>query len=295
MKMDTIIKIIQPKLMTVLISGIALTASTLAAIWLKQPETNFINSIVNNISSESSGFIDNVAMLLPLGFAFTAGMVTAVNPCGFAMLLAYLGLYLGFQKEHDIKGSLVTTMGSGMIVGTSVTAGFVTLFGIAGIIVSIGSQTIIASMLPWLGVLTGVIIVIAGAWIHSGDILYTTIAPTVASRIGDQSQTNVRGYFLFGVSYGTASLGCTLPIFLAVVGTSLTISDIRTSLNQFLFYALGMGTTILFITIGMILFNNTLTKSFAKVVPVTKVIGTSLMIVSGSYIVFYWLTTGGLL
>ncbi len=295
MKMDTIIKIIQPKLMTVLISGIALTASTLAAIWLKQPETNFINSIVNNISSESSGFIDNVAMLLPLGFAFTAGMVTAVNPCGFAMLLAYLGLYLGFQKEHDIKGSLVTTMGSGMIVGTSVTAGFVTLFGIAGIIVSIGSQTIIASMLPWLGVLTGVIIVIAGAWIHSGGILYTTIAPTVASRIGDPSQTNVRGYFLFGVSYGTASLGCTLPIFLAVVGTSLTISDIRTSLNQFLFYALGMGTTILFITIGMILFNNTLTKSFAKVVPVTKVIGTSLMIVSGSYIVFYWLTTGGLL
>ena len=281
--------------MTVLISGIALTASTLAAIWLKQPETNFINSIVNNISSESSGFIDNVAMLLPLGFAFTAGMVTAVNPCGFAMLLAYLGLYLGFQKEHDIKGSLVTTMGSGMIVGTSVTAGFVTLFGIAGIIVSIGSQTIIASMLPWLGVLTGVIIVIAGAWIHSGGILYTTIAPTVANRIGDPSQTNVRGYFLFGVSYGTASLGCTLPIFLAVVGTSLTISDIRTSLNQFLFYALGMGTTILFITIGMILFNNTLTKSFAKVVPVTKVIGTSLMIVSGSYIVFYWLTTGGLL
>ena len=281
--------------MTVLISGIALTASTLAAIWLNQPETNFINSIVNNISSESSGFIDNVAMLLPLGFAFTAGMVTAVNPCGFAMLLAYLGLYLGFQKEHEIKGSLVTTMGSGMIVGTSVTAGFVTLFGIAGIIVSIGSQTIIASMLPWLGVLTGVIIVIAGAWIHSGGILYTTIAPTVANRIGDPSQTNVRGYFLFGVSYGTASLGCTLPIFLAVVGTSLTISDIRTSLNQFLFYALGMGTTILFITIGMILFNNTLTKSFAKVVPVTKVIGTSLMIVSGSYIVFYWLTTGGLL
>ena len=295
MKIDAITKMTHPKLMTALISGLALVASTVAAIWLNQSESNFINSIVNDISSESSGIIDNVAVILPLGFAFTAGMVTAVNPCGFAMLLAYLGLYLGFQKESTVNGSLLGKMSSGIIIGTSVTGGFVSLFGIAGIIVSIGSKALVATILPWLGLLTGITIVIAGSWIHSGGVLYTTMAPNIASRIGDPSQTNVKGYFLFGVSYGTASLGCTLPIFLAVVGTSLTISDIHTSFNQFLFYALGMGTTILFITIGMILFNNTLTKFFTKVVPLTKVVGTSLMILSGSYIVFYWLTIGGIL
>ncbi|MGH9112549.1 MAG: cytochrome c biogenesis protein CcdA, partial [Acidimicrobiales bacterium] len=34
----------------------------------------------------------------PVGFAFAAGMVAAFNPCGFAMLPAYLSWFLG-QSE----------------------------------------------------------------------------------------------------------------------------------------------------------------------------------------------------
>ncbi len=42
---------------------------------------------------------------LPLGFAFTAGMATAANPCGFAMLPAYLSLYLG-TSELDTEARI---------------------------------------------------------------------------------------------------------------------------------------------------------------------------------------------
>ena len=33
--------------------------------------------------------------------AFSAGMVAAVNPCGFALLPAYLAYYLGLESSGD--------------------------------------------------------------------------------------------------------------------------------------------------------------------------------------------------
>ena len=36
----------------------------------------------------------------PLALAFTAGMIATVNPCGFAMLPAYLGYFLGLEARR---------------------------------------------------------------------------------------------------------------------------------------------------------------------------------------------------
>ena len=47
-----------------------------------------------------TGWLMSLGALLPVGFAFGAGMVAAVNPCGFAMLPAYLSLYLGAREEE---------------------------------------------------------------------------------------------------------------------------------------------------------------------------------------------------
>ena len=32
-------------------------------------------------------------------FAFTAGLLSTVNPCGFAMLPAYLSFFMGLEDE----------------------------------------------------------------------------------------------------------------------------------------------------------------------------------------------------
>ncbi|MDA1174591.1 MAG: hypothetical protein O2826_08760, partial [Chloroflexi bacterium] len=41
---------------------------------------------VEGASASSGNFLDRASTLFPLGFAFSAGMVSSVNPCGFAML-----------------------------------------------------------------------------------------------------------------------------------------------------------------------------------------------------------------
>ena len=106
---------------------------------------------------------------------------------------------------------------------------------------------------------------------------------------------NVKGYFLFGISYGIASLSCTLPIFLSVIGTSFAASTILTSLSQFLLYGMGMGVVIMVLTLGVAFFKSAMLGTIRKMLPYVGPIGSWLMVIAGAYIVFYWLTIGGLL
>jgi cytochrome c biogenesis protein CcdA len=210
------------------------------------------------------------------------------------MLPAYMGLYLGVNNESE-KKSVGSQLGKAMVIGGAVTAGFVLLFALAGVIIGLGARSLVGNILPWLGLIIGVALTITGAWMVGGGKLYTALATQIADKMGNPGQANVRGYFLFGLSYGTASLGCTLPIFLAVVGTSFAASSIATSFAQFVLYALGMGVVIITLTLGMALFKGAMVGGMRKIMPYVQPVGIWLMIIAGSYIVFYWLTVGGLL
>ena len=256
-----------------------------------------VNGFVESLSGNSSTWLGGLGLglLAPLGFAFAAGMASAVNPCGFAMLPAYLGLYLGGSEEAAENISPAQNLAKALLVGSSVTAGFVVLFGAAGAVMSLGARSFVVGVLPWLGLVIGVALALAGSWMVGGGKLYTGLAAQAASRMGDPGKTNVKGYFIFGLSYGTASLSCTLPIFLAVVGTSLAVSSLAASLGQFLLYALGMGFVILALTLGIAFFKQAMVGALRKALPYVQPVGSWLMVVAGAYIVFYWLTIGGLL
>jgi len=71
----------------------------------------------------------------------------------------------------------------------------------------------------------------------------------LAKRIGDPRDVSARGFFLFGIAFGAASLSCTLPIFLTVVGSAFTADGTGAGLAQFLSYALGMGSVVLALTV----------------------------------------------
>jgi cytochrome c-type biogenesis protein len=254
-----------------------------------------VNGFVELLSGESSSFLGGLGLVIPLGFAFAAGMASAVNPCGFAMLPAYLGLYLGSNDQNQEIASPVQQLGRALLVGGAVTGGFVVLFGIAGILLSLGTRSIVLNVLPFVGLVVGILLIGLGAWLLGGGKLYTGLAARAASRLGDPNQVNVKGYFLFGLSYGTASLSCTLPIFLSVIGATLAASGLVTAAGQFFLYALGMGLVIIVLTIGMALFKGAMVGLLRKALPYVQPIGAWLMIVAGAYIIFYWLTLGGLL
>ena len=173
-----------------------------------------VNGFVESLSGGTSRELDSWSLLAPLGFAFALGMVSAVNPCGFAMLPAYLGLYLGDVEKETEHVNAARQFRQAMVVGGSVTAGFAVLFGVVGFVVSLGAGTFIREVMPLVGLAIGVILALLGSWMVGGGKLYTGIAARAASNMGDPAKVSLKGYFIFGISYATASLSCTIGLFL---------------------------------------------------------------------------------
>ena len=251
-----------------------------------------INGFVELLAGRSGAFLGGLVGASSL-FAFAAGLASAVNPCGFAMLPAYLGLYLGAGSGAD-GGNPFRHLPRAALVGGSVTAGFVLLFGMTGTLIGLGAS-FIAHFLPWIGLAIGIMLAIAGAWLVGGGKLYTGVAARAASHIGEPGQLGIRGYFLFGVSYGIASLSCTLPIFLAVLGVSAANIGFLNILLNFCLFALGMGLVIMALTLGMAFFQGAMVGALRRALPYIQPVGSWLMVVAGAYIIFYWLTIGGLM
>ena len=258
-------------------------------------EFGAVTQSVESASAQSGNFLGDLGDLFPFGFAFSAGMVSSVNPCGFAMLPAYLGLYLSESEGGEAAASSVASrLRRALLVGATVSVGFVVLFAAVGTPIGLGARGI-ADAFPWIGLIIGVLLVVAGAYLLSGGKLYNNFAASISSRFGNANSKSVRSYFTFGLAYGTASLSCTLPIFLAVIGGTFTAETFLDSVLQFVLYGLGMGSVILALTIGMALFKGAIATGLRKALPHVGTISAVMLLVAGTFIVYYWLTIGELL
>ena len=244
-------------------------------------------SEIQNVLSE---FLSSLAAALPFGIAFGAGMVAAVNPCGFAMLPAYLALYLGTEESRFTERSAPSRALRALAVGCLVSSGFVVLFGLAGAVISAGGMALIEVM-PLLGVLVGEALVVLGVWmLLAGRAPYAAVLGRLAARLGDPRKVGVRGFFLYGLAYGAASLGCTLPAFLAVVGSGLAAGGVVPGAVRFLGYGLGMASVLVALTVALAFFKEGLVKWLRGALPYVQTASALLLILAGAYVVFYWWT-----
>jgi cytochrome c-type biogenesis protein len=237
--------------------------------------------------------LSGLAAALPFGIAFAAGMVAAVNPCGFAMLPAYLSLYLGTEEGGFAERSATRRVLQALVVGLVVSSGFVVLFGLAGLGVSAGGTVLISAM-PVFGVLVGEALVVFGLWMllaRRGP--YAAVFGRLATRLGDPTKVGVRGFFLFGLAYGAAPLGCTLPAFLAVVGSGIAAGGVVPGGGRFVGYGLGMASVLVSLTLALAFFKEGLIKRLRGALPYVQTASAVLLILAGAYVVFYWWTAQG--
>jgi cytochrome c-type biogenesis protein len=86
-----------------------------------------------------------------------------------------------------------------------------------------------------------------------------------------------------------------LPIFLAVVGSALTVQGFLPSLLQFVLYALGMGFVLTALTMMLAFFKHAVVNRARAVLQYVQPASAVLLLVAGAYLIYYWLTLGGLL
>lgn len=229
---------------------------------------------------------------LPVGFSFGAGMLAVVNPCGFALLPAYISLYLGESSNKEHEPPVFLRVLKSIYISLAVTAGFVVLFGLVGGIIVAGGRFLV-SFMPWAGLVVGIGMVVLGIWMLMGKHLYSNLAVRLSAKINGTNRGGLVSYFLFGIAYGVASLSCTLPVFLIVVGTALT-GGVAGGFTQFLGFSLGMGVVLGILTIWAALLKGTMAQYMARVLPFVERISAVLILAAGGYVIAYWLTIGGL-
>ena len=181
--------VLWPTLLFVGIVGAAFVGAVITGT-----EVGAITERVLSLSATSENRLDQLTDLLPLGAAaaaFSAGVIASVNPCGFALLPAYLGLYLGDTQGADARQSGTARVARALLVGSVVTLAFVLLFGIVGVAISLGAQSL-RDYFSWIGLIIGVLLAAAGAWLIAGGTLYTALGERLSARMGNAQQRSVR-------------------------------------------------------------------------------------------------------
>jgi cytochrome c biogenesis protein CcdA len=241
-----------------------------------------------------TNWLNALAVLLPFGYSFGAGMVSTVNPCGFSMLPAYLSLYLGDRDDGTASSHFIRRGGKALLIATAVTLGFTVLFSFFGIILWAGGYALM-QYLPWFGFFVGSVLACLGLFLLAGKSVHTALPARLANLLGTPESQGVSTYFLFGIGYGLASLGCTLPVFLVAVGSAIKSHGFSNGLFQFFSYSLGMGAVLTSLALSLAVFKGGLATYLGRVLPYMGRIAGALLLVSGSYQMYYWLTKGGLL
>ncbi len=232
----------------------------------------------------AQGQLASLVTWLPVGYAFAAGMVAAVNPCGILLLpsLAAYALARG-TPSWESPGARVARA---LALGALATLGFVALFAAAGLVLNAGGRAL-ARWFPHGGLLVGAGLFVLGTWLAlSGRELGLPGAGRVWERV--RSGGGVASYVGFGVAYGICSLACTLPVFLAVVGSTLATGSVAEAALQFVGYALGMGAVLTAALVAVVLFEAALMRWVRAVVPYVHRLAAAFLVAAGVYTVGYW-------
>lgn len=216
-----------------------------------------------------------------IGLAFAAGTVAAFNPCGFAMLPAYLTLVV--QGEQAESGGQFRAVRRALTATAMMALGFLTVFGLFGLL-TVSLASTVQRYLPYVTLIVGVSLVALGFWLLSGRelILRSAVrgarwAPT--ARLGSM--------FGYGVGYAIASLSCTVGPFLAVTASSLRTGSLVTGIGVYAAYAAGIALVVGVLAVGVALASATVVERMRRVLPYVNRISGAVMVIVGLYVTWY--------
>ncbi|QHY94404.1 Cytochrome C biogenesis protein transmembrane region [Streptomyces sp. S4.7] len=216
---------------------------------------------------------------LPLALALTAGVLAAVNPCGFALLPAYLSL-LVLGDDSPTRGVAV---GRALTATASITVGFAALFGVFGLAIQpVAGQ--VQEHLPWFTIFFGILMGLAGAWLSAGRQL-PALMPKV--RRAPSVTRSVPSMALFGMAYATASLGCTIAPFLAIVVSAFRSGSTGEGVALFAAYAAGMGLIVGVASVTVALTRSAAVGQLRRAGALAPRIGGGLLLLVGAYVAYY--------
>ncbi len=219
-----------------------------------------------------------------MSLSFIRGMVAAVNPCGFILLPTYLMFFLGLEGQRP--GTQRATMRRAVLVSAALSAGFMAVFLVAGVI-SYNFTNWINENAKYATVVIGAALLILGiAMLFGYKLPFTT--PTVSR--GDTASRTIWAMFVFGIAYAVASIGCTIGLFIATVFSASARDGVATGVGNVVAYGAGMALVVSALTIALAFANTGLLRFLRSGMQYVDTIAAVFVMISGAYLLwyFYW-------
>ncbi|MEU9599840.1 cytochrome c biogenesis CcdA family protein [Streptomyces sp. NPDC048109] len=221
---------------------------------------------------------------VPYALALTPGMLAAVNPCGFALLPAYLTLFIsGSPNQAAAEAGRRGALARALVATAAMTSGFTVVFGAFALLVAPLALSV-ERWLPWATVAIGVALLALGTWLLSGrDLTIRLPKLQTTGRPADSAHSMA----LYGISYAIASLSCTIGPFLALTITAFRTSSLPGVVGVFLAYAAGMGIVVGVLTLAVALSRQAALSRIRRVMPYISRTSGALLLLAGAYVAYY--------
>ncbi|MBI1375968.1 MAG: cytochrome c biogenesis protein CcdA [Frankiales bacterium] len=221
-----------------------------------------------------------------LALALVAGAVAAFNPCGFALLPAYLTVLVaqsGSARPADgAGGERSAAVLRALRFSAGMTIGFVAVFGLFGLVLTPLALSL-ERYLPFVTVVIGIGLIGLGGWLLAGHSLRI---PALAGR--GQGPTAAWGsQVAYGVGFALASLSCTLAPFLAVTTAAARSGSVASGVLVFVTYAVGMGIVVLVLAVGVATAGASAATRMRRAGPRIMRFSGLLLVVAGAYVAWY--------
>lgn len=219
------------------------------------------------------------------GLALAAGMVAALNPCGFAMLPAYLTLVV---RGDDLHRTRAIAVGRALAATAAMALGFLAVFGGFGVLtVSVAAG--VQRYLPYATIAIGIFLVTVGIWLAMGRSLTVPGLDRLGRGRRWAPTGRLGSMFGYGMGYAIASLSCTIGPFLAVTGSALrTGSAVQAALVYFA-YAAGFALVVGVLAVGVALASTALVDRMRALLPYVSRVSGAVLILVGLYVGYYGL------
>jgi cytochrome c biogenesis protein CcdA len=224
-----------------------------------------------------------------LAYALLLGMVAAFNPCGFALLPAYITVIVTGTAGADAPRAIAARRA--VLFALAMTTGFLTVFlafGLVFALVSLGLQATVLPVISYVTIVLGVLVTVLGMFMAiRGELRGPGLSALVRG-----SHAPGRTFFsqaLYGVSFALASLSCTIGLFLVVVAGALDASGPVDAVAPFIAYGLGMGTAVVLVSLLSALVGSSAAVALRRHTPLLMRIGGVLMVFAGVYVTLFGL------
>ena len=213
-----------------------------------------------------------------LSLAIVAGVLATFNPCGFALLPAYMGMIAAANEGRSKSQALI----GGLRFASGMTVGFILLFGTFGLVFA-PFASVVSRYLPIVTIVVGIFIVALGFWLLLGRKVGNG-AGLIKGWSPGESWISQVGY---GLTFAIVSLSCTLGPFLAVTGASIRSSDFFGIVFTFVAFALGMGAAVSVIAVATALTGSQVSVWIRSKSEVISRVTGSLVILAGIYVAWF--------